>query len=216
MRHLAIVFSVLALAPLSAFAQAVPTAAALDGGTPALMAAPEPAPAPVVTPEPVVVVAAEPSPVANERELGLYVGVGLGSSLNLGGGSFGYQLEAAVGMYYWIFSAEILGGTTSINSDQLASVGPHIGGALRVHVLDTEHVGLQLGLGARHHSARADTGVDYRFTGGFASMRLMLPVTENIHVRIDGELEHAFDGPLSGAARNRLMLGFGIETRIAP
>ena len=154
--------------------------------------------------------------MTDERELGLYVGVGMGTSLNLGGGSFGYQLEAAVGIYYWIFSAEILGGSTTLNSDQLASVGPHVGGALRVHVLDTERVGLQLGLGARHHSARADDGVDYRFTGGLASLRLMLPVTENIHVRIDGELEHAFDGPLRGSARNRLMLGFGIETRIAP
>lgn len=214
MRNLAIVLSALALAPLSASAQGVPVAASLGSGTPALMAAPEPQPAPEVAPEPVA--APEPEAAPDEHQLGLYVGVGMGTSVNLGGGSFGYQLEAAVGMYYWIFSAEILGGTTSLNSDQLASVGPHIGGALRVHVLDTEHVGLQLGLGARHHSARAETGVDYRFTAGLASVRLMLPVTENIHVRIDGELEHAFDGPLSGAARNRLMLGFGIETRIAP
>ncbi len=95
-------------------------------------------------------------------------------------------------------------------------MGPHLGGALRVHVLDNERVGLQLGLGARHQAARAETGVDYRFTGGFVSLRLVLPVTENIHVRIDSEFEHAFDGPLSGAAQNRLMLGFGIETRIAP
>lgn len=208
MRNLAIFSSVLVLAPLSALAQGAPVPASLESGPPALMAAPEPVPAPVVTPE--------PEPVANQRELGLYVGVGLGSSLNLGGGSFGYQLEAAVGMYYWIFSAELLGGTTTINSDQLASVGPHLGGALRVHVLDNERVGLQLGLGARHHAARAETGVDYRFTGGFVSLRLLLPVTENIHVRIDSEFEHAFDGPLSGAAQNRLMLGFGIETRIAP
>jgi len=201
MRNLAIVISVLALVPASALAQA-----------------PEPEAAPVVTSEPAAPAAASApaATTADDHELGLYVGVGMGTSVNLGGGSFGYQLEAAVGMYYWIFSAEILGGTTTINSDQLASVGPHIGGALRVHVLDTERVGLQLGLGARHHSARAETGVDYRFTAGLASLRLMLPVTENIHVRIDGELEHAFDGPLSGAARNRLMLGFGIETRIAP
>jgi hypothetical protein len=142
--------------------------------------------------------------------------VGLGSNLNLGGGSFGYQLEASVGMFYRMLAVEILGGTTATNGDRFDAVGPHVGGALRVHVLQNERVGLQLGAGARYHSARPQNGGDERYTGGFASLRLLLPVTDNIAVRIDSEIEHVFNGPVSGVESNRLMLGFGIETRVSP
>lgn len=149
-------------------------------------------------------------------DLGLYVGVGLGSNLNLGGGSFGYQLEASVGLFYRMFAAEILGGTTAFNSDDFASVGPHVGAAVRVNLLPDRPVGLQLGAGARYHSARPPNGSDENFTGGFASLRLLLPVADQVNVRIDAEFEHTFGGPMSGVAANRLMLGFGVETRVSP
>ena len=87
---------------------------------------------------------------------------------------------------------------------------------MRVHLFRNDNVGLQLGAGARYHSDRVQNGGDERYTGGFASLRLLLPVAANINVRIDSEIEHVFDGPMSGVASNRLMLGFGIETRIAP
>jgi hypothetical protein len=207
MRTLAILLFTLALTPFGALAQDVPTAVPLDGAPPTVEAPVEPTP----------VVAPEPAPSGPERELSLYVGVGVGSSLNFGAaGTFGYQLEASVGLSYWLFSAELLGGTTAINSDRLDSVGPHLGGALRVMLFEVDRVGLQLGVGVRHHFARAQDGTDYSFSGGLMSLRLLLPLNDNIAVRIDAELEHAFDGPLRGAEQNRGMFGFAVETRIQP
>lgn len=167
------------------------------------------------TPAPELVTTDAPAP-ARTPDIGLYVGVGLGSNLNLGGGSFGYQLEASVGFFYRMLAVEILGGTTTINGDHINATGPHVGGAVRVHLFQAQNAALQLGAGVRYHDDRRESGEDDRYTGGFASLRLLLPVSTNINVRIDTELEHVFDGPMQGVANNRLMLGFGIETRVSP
>jgi hypothetical protein len=197
MRTLALLSTFILLLPLSASAQDAP--AAQDPAAP-------------LTSE----CAADTAPDAGAGDLGLYVGVGLGSNLSLGGGSFGYQLEASVGMFYKALAVEILGGSTTANGTSVSSVGPHIGGAVRVQLYSSDVAGLQLGAGLRYHQGRSPNGDDERYTGGFTALRLLLPLTDNVAVRIGAEYERLFGSPGQGLTANRLMLGFGVETRVSP
>lgn len=150
-------------------------------------------------------------PTPEGPPISMYVGVSGAANVNSAGGSFGYHLDATIGLSVDRFSFEVLAGTATLNTDDGELSGAHVGAAVRVDVLSRPTFGLQLGTGLRRHAWRSVQGRNAYPLGVLGSVRVYAPLSDYARAHFDFEYERQRSTAATDSA-HVIAIGFGVTT----